>query len=58
MGMYIIILCFSIHFANVKPLYLKFGNEEIRCTLIKKDRLPGKYLYNVFLKQYIIILSK
>lgn len=25
---------------KVKPFYLKNGNDEIRCTLIKKDRLP------------------
>ena len=28
--------------ANVKPFYLKFGNDEIKCTYIKKDKLPSK----------------
>ncbi len=26
---------------NVKPYYLKIGNDEVKCTLIKKERLPG-----------------
>ncbi len=28
--------------ANAKAFYLKFGNDEVKCTYIKKDRLPSK----------------
>jgi hypothetical protein len=37
----------SLPLANVKPFYLKFGNDEIKCTFIRKDRLPGKSYLNL-----------